>query len=540
MIESIKKFILTNKFTLILFIYIYIISTYPIHFLPKPTLVLGCILAIIILFFISKIKYLSYILISIFAILLSIEAIFSFIYSKSVGMDEIAILLETDAKEAKGILSMLSITIPSLIFISLSFFLSFKASKELQKLSIKYYILAISASTIILFILVVIYHGIIKLSLEDAYRDAPVATIHSLLRVYDPTIVSTSISIGLYVDNKMDYIKYSKLPKKTPEGIEFTNDKSINKIYLVIGESANRDYMSLYGYDVSKTTPFFDSLASDSNKIRAYNGIAAAPITMVAVPIILTSSTPKEHQKYFKEKSLIELANEVGFHTVWFSTQARAALMEFRGTAAISNLAQTCNQRYFIATDDPLEDFKLLGFYNSYKSNNDYDKELMIFHLSGSHIPYTDKIDKEDIRAIPNNSSITSSYEQSIHHTDRFLKILWNKIVSNDENAILIYVSDHGETVGKGHSIGEFSKVDYTIPFVVLNNRSDNVIYELTNKYLNSEFNYINNSTVYNIALETLGYSISDNLQENILTSGGYVRQGDRIMGVKELLDENQ
>jgi len=100
-------------------------------------------------------------------------------------------------------------------------------------------------------------------------------------------------------------------------------------------------------------------------------------------------------------------------------------------------------------------DVDLLPFVE--KALDAYPKNLLILHAIGSHWYYNYHYPKEfeiftpvtSSRIITQNTieEIINSYDNSILYTDYFLDILIEML--KDNNAVLIYISDHGEILGE-------------------------------------------------------------------------------------------
>lgn len=95
-------------------------------------------------------------------------------------------------------------------------------------------------------------------------------------------------------------------------------------------------------------------------------------------------------------------------------------------------------------------------------------------------------------------------------------------LMKTDSTAVALYFSDHGEVIGKGHSMGWMQ--DYIVPFLVLS--SDTTVVnskDIVKKYIDEETDLINTSSVIYIISEILGYKVSDKLVEKSKNDGKYV-----------------
>ena len=124
-------------------------------------------------------------------------------------------------------------------------------------------------------------------------------------------------------------------------------------------------------------------------------------------------------------------------------------------------------------------DEKMLPFIKEIIPNS--NKQFIVVHTSGSHWNYTARYPKEfeqftpvcngKIKSDASNCeqlALINSYDNSILYTDFFLSNLIDLL--KDKNAFLLYVSDHGESLGEngyyGHG-GPLIAEQITVPLIV-------------------------------------------------------------------------
>lgn len=100
-------------------------------------------------------------------------------------------------------------------------------------------------------------------------------------------------------------------------------------------------------------------------------------------------------------------------------------------------------------------DEDILPYYNRI-IDSEYSKKLIILHTIGSHwwynLHYTKEYEvykpvlKSKIIAYCTDEEIRNSYDNTILYTDYILSEIIDKL--KDKNAVLIFVSDHGEALG--------------------------------------------------------------------------------------------
>ncbi|EAI3762933.1 hypothetical protein XJ74_01180 [Campylobacter coli] len=109
--------------------------------------------------------------------------------------------------------------------------------------------------------------------------------------------------------------------KKQTKIYKVTNFKNIPKIIIIIGESTQRNYMSLYGYKL-KTTPRLEKLKDDGNLFVFKDVIAPHSHTNPAISKIFTFSNYENGSiAWFKQKNIVSIMNNAGYYTYWISNQ---------------------------------------------------------------------------------------------------------------------------------------------------------------------------------------------------------------------------
>ena len=134
---------------------------------------------------------------------------------------------------------------------------------------------------------------------------------------YEYKIVRTSTD---YILKRSQYIQYDKIHKNNRNLIYDT-------IVIVLGESVDRNRMSLYGAN-RKTTPFLDNL-KHKNYFYKFIAIAPANQTMFAVPMEFSPSSVKIFYNLFmKHKSIVGVCGDLGYTIYWISNQGKIGIYE--------------------------------------------------------------------------------------------------------------------------------------------------------------------------------------------------------------------
>lgn len=458
-----------------------------------------------------KNKILSTFLTFAVSFILSVSISFAILFSSPLALGNIASFFETNISETISLpLSYLSTFLGCLLLTTI---LLFKAKYELKDR----FKGQVFAYLLIIVILLINAAAILIPVRQDSHfisyyqkelREVPLQTIYAYSSMRSPLLYGDILGLAVYSVERLEFRRFKNFEKKLPEGVIFEKgEKAIPKIYLVVGESAYRKRMSLYGYNI-KTTPFLDSIAkADSSALNFYNGISIANITRDAVRFSLSFATPFDKDAFWKEKNAIELAKDAGYYTSWISNQGQSGLYDNYP----SYIAKSSDEVYF-ETKLKKDDLDLLRLLETYDRKG--GKQLMTFHLMGSHFPFDERFDNGD-----RVSNIISSYDKSIHHTDRFLKALYEYSLLNDEQSIIIYFSDHGADPHRDvHGLIGYVESEFEIPFVILNNGVDMDIHSIVSQY--DSKGYINNVNLIYILSQLMGYSVDDITREKARKDG--------------------
>ena len=253
--------------------------------------------------------------------------------------------------------------------------------------------------------------------------------------------------------------------KENPILKEHNTSLVYNKIIIVQGESANKHFMNIYGYD-KQTTPYLSQLLND-NKLYVYNAIASSNQTRFAIPTIYTDAEVNNWEEGFTHSiSLLSKFKEYGYRTQWISNQG----IRGKNEDYVVSIAKEADKFVFlniVYPEDSHSDIVIKKYLDTETMSK--NKEMTVFHLTGSHFHYAARYTQDGIlNSTPSNT--IEAYENTIKFTDDILKSIVAYYQRNNNNLLLIYLSDHGEVVSNikhGHGFNPPFKDEYEIPFVI-------------------------------------------------------------------------
>lgn len=251
-----------------------------------------------------------------------------------------------------------------------------------------------------------------------------------------------------------------------PDAVISNDSKDV--CILIIGESARRDHFSLYGYE-KMTNPL---LAEDN--VTAFIANSAATYTTAGVKAIL------DHQPTGKLYEILpNYMYRTGVDVIWRTSNWGEPPVHIEKYHTVRDL-----KKMHPDADDRYDGILLTGLKEEIMSS-EKEKILVILHTNTSHGPtYNKKYPAEFERFTPvcttvemskaNPQELMNAYDNSVLYTDYLIHSAIEILKEiPDRRACMLYVSDHGESLGEGNlymhgvpmSIAPKEQVE--IPFIV-------------------------------------------------------------------------
>ncbi|WP_275371705.1 phosphoethanolamine transferase [Xenorhabdus bovienii] len=357
--------------------------------------------------------------------------------------------METNKKEMLSMASHLLfiMLLPSLVITIILFFLIRKKQKNVQ--------FHIGLKILPIFILLSTFYfsasAVDKQLLSDIREDDK--TVGRFIRDRYPAVIGDFSYLYISSHSNDKYANINEI-NKFNESIKNKIKPDVNVVILIMGESSLPSHYSTYGYSLN-TTPNMKKIFSSNEGCVINKAHSSAPITRNSVSMSLAFHTPESERNLFKNKSIVEMAKSNGYKTYWLGSQELDGLhsSKYGFIAKKSDVIELTN----------FNDDKLSSLLNEALLDNE-DKKFIVIHLYGSHMPYTNYDDKDKM-TLPH----ADDYDLTIHHTDRVIKTIYDIIDKQNINYSMIYTSDHGEIVNKGHGY-EKGREQYLVPFMYKSN----------------------------------------------------------------------
>jgi len=431
---------------------------------------LGWFASVFLLFLIAGFSINLFILIAIIVLLSNILTLHVWYHWGPLELpDIIQLIILSPHREAKEYLETYIgyFEIFILIYVLFGLFLLFKLKKSYKEINLKKYFL-------IFFIFVFILISFVKNPFHYVYPYNLPFKVFQAIKLHDKALI------------REKFLKTHEMLLKDKKTL-------YDKIFIVIGESANRNHFGVYGYS-RNTTPFFSKLVNDNNFYIFNNIISPANQTNYAVPTDLSQCRAKQFNKFYHSFSLVSLFNTLGYTTYWLSNQSKNG----KSDSNVATIANEANIVYFnnLSYETAKFDEELIPILNKYQ--NKTKKQVFFIHLIGSHVRYKDRY-PSNYKLIKYPKSVIDEYDNTIYYTDYVLSKIFD-IAKTHKKFLFIYFSDHSEHVGTkaGHGFAypRTHKDEYQIPFVVYSSIKNPKLIKL--KKFNEQY-IINLENLYNI-----------------------------------------
>ncbi len=243
----------------------------------------------------------------------------------------------------------------------------------------------------------------------------------------------------------------------TPIGLDAqirSADPDRELIIFIVGETARADHFSLNGYD-KKTNPRLEK----ENIINFDNVWSCGTSTAISVPCIfsLDGRADYSRNKARMTGNLLDVAQHVGANVLWLDNNSSS-----KGVADRSKYQSYKTPENNPICDSECRDVGMLAHLQAYIDSHPTGDIFIILHQMGNHGPaYYKRYPKEFEKFTPvcqsnqleqcSREEINNAYDNAILYTDFFLSetIKLLKRNNNDFEAALLYVSDHGESLGE-------------------------------------------------------------------------------------------
>lgn len=345
--------------------------------------------------------------------------------------------------------SNLLVLIPALIFLVLILLVR---SKETFKVKKEFPILC---SLFLIF-----YIAFQALFTSSNHYRFPTITFMSFGRTTTDFIFEGPFTNGKWAHRITGIKVFRKTVKKPELPKDFTPGKNI---ILVIDESVRADHLSLNGYHRS-TTPFLEELER-KNLLKNWGiAVSATTASLSSYNAIITGLTPDEitdRRKLDMTPTLFQYAKAMNYKTHFFDGQMDTYWGGIKDDKNyIDNwvtVKQLKKDRHLESWEHDEEIAKRIKKIINTSSGN-----FILIFKKGSHVPYYKNFPSESAVWKPNfaadlkafvptgedQKAAINTYDNSLkYNIDNFFQTLVDDYSNIPNNSIIIYTSDHGQTL---------------------------------------------------------------------------------------------
>ena len=235
-------------------------------------------------------------------------------------------------------------------------------------------------------------------------------------------------------------------------------------IVLIIGESYGRQHSQQYGYFMD-TTPRQVALEKTKKLTKFTDVVTCWNLTSFVFKNVFSTHVEGEKGEWCDYPLFPELFRKAGYHVTFitneFLPQAKEAVYDFSGGFFLNNPELSKLQFDSRNTElHPLDD-GLLSDYDDHLKAEQGKYNLTIFHLMGQHVDYKTRYDHKQTHfwagsyqdkrpeLTDKQRKVLSYYDNATLYNDSIVAQIVKRF--SKENAIVIYMPDHGEECYEGN-----------------------------------------------------------------------------------------
>ncbi len=430
-----------------------------------------------ILYFISLNKVVFKVFFSIIYLLLGIVAFWVYSIDISISPFLIDASLQTEIELMKDLIS-----IPLIIYIVILLICLFIILKLYNKLKVK----AFKVSSILSLILILFIFIGEKIRYQTFQFKLPYQFFCSVYGYFN---------------------KYS-LELEDISDLSFSSDlKNDLQVTFVLGETVRADHLGINGYK-RNTTPNLSKI--DKNFFSFKNTYTNKVYTSGSIPQILSNQSIYDTTNY-KIRSVYDVLKKSDINCTWIGNQ----FLEwgYKSIATSNNEVILIDKSKSYDSYHKSKDEELLPYLKK-ELEKKRKKNMTTLHMIGSHWWYDNRYDERhrkykpviDSKYMPSLTSeqIINSYDNTILYFDYFLNEVINYHKNLDRPSIVIYISDHGESLGENGKWlhGHESKYVANPAFIIWYSEKFKKLYPNQVTFINQmELNDLTTDIIYNLIL---------------------------------------
>ena len=280
-----------------------------------------------------------------------------------------------------------------------------------------------------------------------------------------------TLPLNAYIET-IQYDNYKKMYGN--KDIEIQNNANIPYIVFVLGESMNRNHMQLYGYHLNNNP----NLSKKEKNLFVFNDVISPQSgTLQVLKVLFSFYNGDGKDNFYNNENLFFVLRKSGYSTTWISNQDNNNISSNLGLL----YAEVCDRFYFTQDffDELNYDGKILPLIDQAIKSEENKYNFYVIHLMGAHEEYAKrypdtfkKFDLNDEKSFDGSmisKKVRSDYDNAVLYNDYIVNAIIEKFIN--KNAMIIYVSDHGEEVYEDRAFsghypnGNFNMIE--IPMII-------------------------------------------------------------------------
>ncbi|MFA6740292.1 MAG: phosphoethanolamine--lipid A transferase [Arcobacteraceae bacterium] len=403
---------------------------------------------IVFLFTLLSSKYTTKPLLIITLVVSAFTAYFMDTYHIVIDESMIRNTLQTNLNESSDLFTPKLIVYILILAIAPSYFIfktkiEYKSFKEESLKKLKTLFLSLLIILIILFSFSKFYTSFFREHKPLRFHINPIYWIYSIGNYVNKTLTSGSIVVKETGKDAIVKVDISEKTEKT------------EIVIMVVGEAARADRFSLNGYK-KETNP----LLKKEEITNFPNMYSCGTSTAESVPCMFSifGKADYDYKKGISTENILDVLK----HTNDIKILWRDNNSDSKGVALRVDFEDYRTSKTNTICDDECRDEGMLVGLDEYIKNNQGKDILIILHQMGNHGPaYYKRYPKEFEKFTPvcksnqleqcTQEEVSNAYDNAILYTDYFLSKVINflKPYSNTHETAMLYMSDHGESLGE-------------------------------------------------------------------------------------------
>jgi len=251
-------------------------------------------------------------------------------------------------------------------------------------------------------------------------------------------------------------------------------------LVLVIGESTNRQHMSLYGY-ARDTSP---RLTAMREQLTIFNEVVASrPYTIETLQQALTFADQENPDLYLSRPSLMNIMKQAGYKTYWITNQQTLT----KRNTMLTNFSEQTDEQIYLNHSRSQNSYQFDGnVLDPFAKilDDGAERRFIVVHLLGAHMRYEYRYPEEfavfqDARGLPGwvtdkHLAMINHYDNAVRYNDHVVASLIERLDDKGGRSLLLYFADHGEDVYDtpnhdfiGRNEARPTPAMYTVPFLL-------------------------------------------------------------------------